>query len=148
MLDKEKVKSSEEVVENIEKEKEEEKVQEVNEEKASENETDKINEFIEEEKSPKNKEEINKSAEEEINTESNNNDLNNKVSFLQCFKEGIKGTLGIFVVSIGGLAIVGLVLRYILGLYVKDIWGMLFVVYLVVSLFYPYIKAKFYKKNK
>ncbi|ABS35016.1 DNA-binding protein [Clostridium botulinum] len=148
MLDKEKVKSSEEVVENIEKEKEEEKVQEVNEEKASENETDKINEFVEEEKSPKNKEEINKSAEEEINTESNNNDLNNKVSFLQCFKEGIKGTLGIFVVSIGGLAIVGLVLRYILGLYVKDIWGMLFVVYLVVSLFYPYIKAKFYKKNK
>ncbi|MCS4467612.1 hypothetical protein JTT07_04265 [Clostridium botulinum] len=101
MLDKEKVKSSEEVVENIEKEKEEEKVQEVNEEKASENETDKINEFVEEEKSPKNKEEINKSAEEEINTESNNNDLNNKVSFLQCFKEGIKGTLGIFVVSIG-----------------------------------------------
>ncbi|KEI90520.1 DNA-binding protein [Clostridium botulinum] len=148
MLDKEKVKSSEEVVENIEKEKEEEKVQEVNEEKASENETDKINEFVEEEKSPKNKEEINKSAEEEINTESNNNDLNNKVSFLQCFKEGIKGTLGIFVVSIGGLAIVGLVLRYILGRYVKDIWGMLFVVYLVVSLFYPYIKAKFYKKNK
>ncbi|PIH05337.1 DNA-binding protein [Clostridium combesii] len=148
MLDKEKVKSSEEVVENIEKEKEEEKVQEVNEEKASENETDKINEFVEEEKSPKNKEEINKSAEEEINTESNNNDLKNKVSFLQCFKEGIKGTLGIFVVSIGGLAIVGLVLRYILGLYVKDIWGMLFVVYLVVSLFYPYIKAKFYKKNK
>ncbi|HDK7138170.1 TPA: DNA-binding protein [Clostridium botulinum] len=148
MLDKEKVKSSEEVVENIEKEKEEEKVQEVNEEKASENETDKINEFLEEEKSPKNKEEINKSAEEETNTESNNNDLKNKVSFLQYFKEGIKGTLGIFVVSIGGLAIVGLVLRYILGLYVKDIWGMLFVVYLVVSLFYPYIKAKFYKKNK
>ncbi|NFD76753.1 DNA-binding protein [Clostridium botulinum] len=148
MLDKEKVKSSEEVVENIEKEKEEEKVQEVNEEKASENETDKINEFVEEEKSPKNKEEINKSAEEETNTESNNNDLKNKVSFLQYFKEGIKGTLGIFVVSIGGLAIVGLVLRYILGLYVKDIWGMLFVVYLVVSLFYPYIKAKFYKKNK
>lgn len=33
MLDKEKVKSSEEVVENIEKEKEEEKVQEVNGEK-------------------------------------------------------------------------------------------------------------------
>ncbi|EPS49087.1 sap DNA-binding domain-containing protein [Clostridium botulinum CFSAN002369] len=33
-----------------------------------------------------------------------------------------------------------------MGLYVKDIWGMLFVVYLVVSLFYPYIKAKFYKK--
>ncbi|MBD5644579.1 DNA-binding protein [Clostridium botulinum] len=148
MLDKEKVKSSEEVVENIEKEKEEEKVQEVNEEKTSENETDKINEFVEEEKSPKNKEEINKSAEEETNTESNNNDLKNKVSFLQYFKEGIKGTLGIFVVSIGGLAIVGLVLRYILGLYVKDIWGMLFVVYLVVSLFYPYIKAKFYKKNK
>lgn len=146
MLDKEKVKYSEEVVENIEKEKEEEKVQEVNEEKASENETDKINEFVEEEKSPKNKEEINKSAEEETNTESNNNDLKNKVSFLQYFKEGIKGTLGIFVVSIGGLAIVGLVLRYILGLYVKDIWGMLFVVYLVVSLFYPYIKAKFYKK--
>ncbi|ACO87087.1 DNA-binding protein [Clostridium botulinum] len=148
MLDKEKVKSSEEVVENIEKEKEEEKVQEVNGGKASENETDKINEFVEEEKSPKNKEEINKSAEEETNTESNNNDLKNKVSFLQYFKEGIKGTLGIFVVSIGGLAIVGLVLRYILGLYVKDIWGMLFVVYLVVSLFYPYIKAKFYKKNK
>ncbi|HCL4548773.1 DNA-binding protein [Clostridium botulinum] len=148
MLDKEKVKSSEEVVENIEKEKEEEKVQEVNEEKASENETDKINEFVEEEKSPKNKEEINKSAEEETNTESNNNDLKNKVSFLQYFKEGIKNTLGIFVVSIGGLAIVGLVLRYILGLYVKDIWGMLFIVYLVVSLFYPYIKAKFYKKNK
>lgn len=148
MLDKEKVKSSEEVVENIEKEKEEGKVQEVNEEKASENETDKINEFVEEERSPKNKEEINKSAEEKTNTESNNNDLKNKVSFLQYFKEGIKGTLGIFVVSIGGLAIVGLVLRYILGLYVKDIWGMLFVVYLVVSLFYPYIKAKFYKKNK
>ncbi|APH22325.1 hypothetical protein [Clostridium botulinum] len=148
MLDKEKVKSSEEVVENIEKEKEEEKVQEVNGGKASENETDKINEFVQEEKSPKNKEEINKSAEEETNTESNNNDLKNKVSFLQYFKEGIKGTLGIFVVSIGGLAIVGLVLRYILGLYVKDIWGMLFVVYLVVSLFYPYIKAKFYKKNK
>ncbi len=147
MLDKEKVKSSEEVVENIEKEKEEEKVQEVNGGKASENETDKINEFVEEEKSPKNKEEINKSAEEETNTESNNNDLKNKVSFLQYFKEGIKGTLGIFVVSIGGLAIVGLVLRYILGLYVKDIWGMLFVVYLVVSLFYPYIKAKFYKKK-
>ncbi|APQ76969.1 DNA-binding protein [Clostridium botulinum] len=144
MLDKEKVKSSKEVVENIEKEKEEEKVQEVNEEKASENETDKINEFIEEEKSPKNKEEINKSAEEE----SNNNDLKNKVSFLQCFKEGIKSTLGIFVVSIGFLAVVGLVLRYILGLYVKDVWGMLFIVYLVVSLFYPYIKAKFYKKNK
>ncbi|NFL54630.1 EscU/YscU/HrcU family type III secretion system export apparatus switch protein [Clostridium botulinum] len=148
MLDKEKVKSSEEVVENIEKEKEEEKVQEVNGGKASENETDKINEFVEEEKSPKNKEEINKSAEEETNTESNNNDLKNKVSFLQCFKEGIKSTLGIFVVSIGFLAVVGLVLRYILGLYVKDVWGMLFIVYLVVSLFYPYIKAKFYKKNK
>ncbi|RFM19346.1 DNA-binding protein, partial [Clostridium botulinum] len=28
------------------------------------------------------------------------------------------------------------------------VWGMLFIVYLVVSLFYPYIKAKFYKKNK
>ncbi|ACA46681.1 DNA-binding protein [Clostridium botulinum] len=148
MLDKEKAKSSEEVVENIEKEKDEEKVQEVNKEKASENETDKINEFVEEEKSPKNKEEINKSAEEETNTESNNNDLKNKVSFLQCFKEGIKGTLGIFVVSIGFLAVVGLVLRYILGFYVKDVWGMLFIVYLVVSLFYPYIKAKFYKKNK
>ncbi|EKX78629.1 hypothetical protein CFSAN001628_018159 [Clostridium botulinum CFSAN001628] len=146
MLDKEKAKSSEEVVENIEKEKDEEKVQEVNKEKASENETDKINEFVEEEKSPKNKEEINKSAEEETNTESNNNDLKNKVSFLQCFKEGIKGTLGIFVVSIGFLAVVGLVLRYILGFYVKDVWGMLFIVYLVVSLFYPYIKAKFYKK--
>ncbi|ACA55513.1 DNA-binding protein [Clostridium botulinum] len=148
MLDKEKVKSSEEVVGNIEKEKGEKKVQEVNEEKASENETDKNNEAIEEEKSPKNKEEINKSAKEETNTENNNNDLKNKVSFLQCFKEGIKNTLGIFVVSIGFLAVVGLVLRYILGLYVKDVWGMLFIVYLVVSLFYPYIKAKFYKKNK
>ncbi|ACQ54884.1 DNA-binding protein [Clostridium botulinum] len=148
MLDKEKVKSSEEVVENIEKEKDEEKIQEVNKEKASENETDKNNEVIEEEKFPKNKEEINKSAKEETNTENNNNDLKNKVSFLQCFKEGIKNTLGIFVVSIGFLAVVGLVLRYILGLYVKDVWGMLFIVYLVVSLFYPYIKAKFYKKNK
>ncbi|NFU38925.1 DNA-binding protein, partial [Clostridium sporogenes] len=29
-----------------------------------------------------------------------------------------------------------------------DAWGMLFIVYLVVSLFYPYIKAKFYRKNK
>ncbi|HDK7168053.1 TPA: DNA-binding protein [Clostridium botulinum] len=140
MLDKEEVKASEEVVENIEKEKEEEKVKEVNDEKVSEDETDKINEFVEEE-ALKNKEE--KTKEEEVH-----NDIKDKVGFLQCFKEGIKNTLGIFIVSIGVLAVIGLILRYIIGLYVVDAWGMLFIVYLVVSLFYPYIKAKFYRKNK
>ncbi|EPY2277770.1 DNA-binding protein [Clostridium sporogenes] len=151
MLDEEKVKASEEVVENIEKEKEEEKEKEVNEEKVSEDETDKINEFVEEEVL-KNKEEIDKSSkqdkEEKTKEEEAHNDLKDKVGFLQYFKEGIKNTLGIFVVSIGILAVIGLILRYIIGLYVVDAWGMLFIVYLVVSLFYPYIKSKFYRKNK
>ncbi|EKO1912693.1 DNA-binding protein [Clostridium botulinum] len=150
MLDKEEVKASEEVVENIEKE--EEKVKEVNDEKVSEDETDKINEFVEEEALKNKEEEIDKSAkedkEEKTKEEEVHNDIKDKVGFLQYFKEGIKNTLGIFVVSIGGLAIIGLILRYIIGLYVKDAWGMLFIVYLVVSLFYPYIKAKFYRKNK
>ena len=150
MLDKEEVKASEEVVENIEKEKEEEK--EVNEEKVSENKTDKINEFVEEDALKNKEEEIDKSAkeykEEKTKEDEVYNDIKDKVDFLQYFKEGIKNTLGIFVVSIGGLAIIGLILRYIIGLYVKDAWGMLFIVYLVVSLFYPYIKAKFYRKNK
>ena len=152
MLDKEEVKASEEVVENIEKEKEEEKVQEVNEEKVSENKTDKINEFVEEDALKNKEEEIDKSAkeykEEKTKEDEVYNDIKDKVDFLQYFKEGIKNTLGNFVVSIGGLAIIGLILRYIIGLYVKDAWGMLFIVYLVVSLFYPYIKAKFYRKNK
>ncbi|EPY6471201.1 DNA-binding protein [Clostridium sporogenes] len=151
MLDKEEVKASEEVVENKEKEKEEEKVKEVNEGKVSEDETDKINEFVEEEVL-KNKEEIDKSSkqdkEEKTKEEEAHNDLKDKVGFLQYFKEGIKNTLGIFVVSIGILAVIGLILRYIIGLYVVDAWGMLFIVYLVVSLFYPYIKSKFYRKNK
>lgn len=152
MLDKEEVKASEEVVENIEKEKEEEKVQEVNEEKVSENKTDKINEFVEEDALKNKEEEIDKSAkeykEEKTKEDEVYNDIKDKVDFLQYFKEGIKNTLGIFVVSIGVLAVIGLILRYIIGLYVKDAWGMLFIVYLVVSLFYPYIKAKFYRKNK
>ncbi|MGO5074772.1 DNA-binding protein [Clostridium sporogenes] len=152
MLDKEEVKASEEVVENIEKEKEEEKVQEVNEEKVSENKTDKINEFVEEDALKNKEEEIDKSPkeykEEKTKEDEVHNDIKDKVGFLQYFKEGIKNTLGIFVVSIGGLAIIGLILRYIIGLYVKDAWGMLFIVYLVVSLFYPYIKSKLYKKNK
>ncbi len=135
MLDKEEVKASEEVVENIEKEKEEEKVREVNDEKVSEDETDKINEFVEEEAL--------KNKEDEVH-----NDLKNEGGFLQDFKEGIKNTLGIFVVSVGGLVVLGLILRYILGFNIKDVWGMLFIVYLVVSLFYPYIKSKLYKKNK
>ncbi|EPY2275238.1 DNA-binding protein [Clostridium sporogenes] len=151
MLDEEKVKASEEVVENIEKEKEEEKEKEVNEEKVSEDETDKINEFVEEE-ALKNKEEIDKSAKEykerKTKEEESHSDLKDKVGFLEYFKEGIKNTLGIFVLSIGGLAIIGLILRYIIGFYVKDAWAMLFIVYLVVSLFYPYIKVKFYRKNK
>lgn len=151
MLDKEEVKASEEVVENIEKEKEEEKVKEVNDEKVSEDEADKINEVVEEEVL-KNKEEIDKSAkqdkEEKTKEDEAHNDIKDKVGFLQYFKEGIKNTLGIFIVSIGVLAVIGLILRYIIGLYVVDAWGMLFIVYLVVSLFYPYIKVKFYRKNK
>ncbi|MDU1321228.1 MAG: DNA-binding protein [Clostridium botulinum] len=151
MLDKEEVKASEEVVENIEKEKEEEKVKEVNDEKVSEDEADKINEVVEEEVL-KNKEEIDKSAkedkEEKTKEDEAHNDIKDKAGFLQYFKEGIKNTLGIFIVSIGVLAVIGLILRYIIGLYVVDAWGMLFIVYLVVSLFYPYIKAKFYRKNK
>ncbi|NFP91760.1 DNA-binding protein [Clostridium sporogenes] len=147
MLDKEEVKASEEVVENIEKEKEEEKVKEVNDEKVSEDETDKINEFVEEEALKNKEEEIDKFAKEDKEEEVHN-DIKDKVGFLQCFKEGIKNTLGIFIVSIGVLAVIGLILRYIIGLYVVDAWGMLFIVYLVVSLFYPYIKAKFYRKNK
>ncbi|APF26114.1 MULTISPECIES: DNA-binding protein [Clostridium] len=151
MLDKEEVKASEEVVENIEKEKEEEKVKEVNDEKVSEDEADKINEFVEEEALKNKEEEIDKSSKydkEEKTKEEAHNDIKYKVGFLQYFKEGIKNTLGIFVVSIGVLAVIGLILRYIIGLYVVDAWGMLFIVYLVVSLFYPYIKAKFYRKNK
>lgn len=152
MLDKEEVKASEEVVENIEKEKEEEKVKEVNDEKVSEDETDKINEFVEEDALKNKEEEIDKSAkedkEEKTKEDEVHNDIKDKVGFLQYFKEGIKNTLGIFIASIGVLAVIGLILRYIIGLYVKDAWGMLFIVYLVVSLFYPYIKAKFYRKNK
>lgn len=152
MLDKEEVKASEEVVENIEKEKEEEKVKEVNEEKVSEDETDKINEFVEEEVLKNKEEEIDKSSkqdkEEKTKEEEAHNDIKDKVGFLQYFKKGIKNTLGIFGVSIGVLAVIGLILRYIIGLYVVDAWGMLFIVYLVVSLFYPYIKSKLYKKNK
>ncbi|ENK0837613.1 DNA-binding protein [Clostridium botulinum] len=152
MLDKEEVKASEEVVENIEKEKEEEKVKEVNDEKVSEDETDKINEFVEEEALKNKEEEIDKSAkedkEEKTEQDKSHNDLKNEGSFLQGFKEGIKNTLGIFVVSVGGLVVLGLILRYILGFNIKDVWGMLFIVYLVVSLFYPYIKSKFYRKNK
>ncbi|APH14018.1 hypothetical protein NPD5_3070 [Clostridium sporogenes] len=144
MLDKEEVKASEEVVENIEKEKEEEKVKEVNEEEVSEDETDKINEVVEEEIDKSSKQD----KEEKTKEDEAHNDLKNKVGFLQYFKEGIKNTLGIFGVSIGVLAVIGLILRYIIGLYVVDAWGMLFIVYLVVSLFYPYIKAKFYRKNK
>jgi len=105
MLDKEEVKASEEVVENIEKEKEEEKVKEVNDEKVSEDETDKINEFVEEDALKNKEEEIDKSAkedkEEKTKEDEVHNDIKDKVGFLQYFKEGIKNTLGIFVVSIG-----------------------------------------------
>ncbi|EJO5349508.1 DNA-binding protein [Clostridium botulinum] len=136
MLDKDDIKSSEEVVEN---EKEEEKV-------------DKNDEFVEKEKDAKEKEEIDEVVEEDKKEKTiedkDNNDSNDKTGFFQYLKEGIKNTLGIFIVSIGGLAILGLILRYILGFNIKDIWGMLFIVYLVVSLFYPYIKSKFYRKNK
>ncbi len=151
MLDKEEVKASEEVVENIEKEKEEEKVKEVNDEKVSEDEADKINEFVEEEALKIKKKKLislqNTTKKKKLKEEAHN-DIKYKVGFYNTLKKGIKNTLGIFVVSIGVLAVIGLILRYIIGLYVVDAWGMLFIVYLVVSLFYPYIKAKFYRKNK
>ncbi|MBD5638317.1 DNA-binding protein [Clostridium botulinum] len=148
MLDKEEVKASEEVVENIEKEKEEEKVKEVNDEKVSEDEADKINEFVEEEALRNKEEEIDKFAKEDKKEKTKEDEIHNDIKDKVGFKEGIKNTLGIFIVSIGVLAVIGLILRYIIGLYVVDAWGMLFIVYLVVSLFYPYIKAKFYRKNK
>lgn len=119
MSDKEEIKNSEQV-ENTEKvlEKEEDKK------------VDKVDDFVDNEKI----------LEQNLSKD--------KLSFFQYFKEGIKNTLGIFVVSLGGLVVLGLILRYIIGLYVKDVWGMLFIVYLVISLFYPYIKSKFGKKNK
>ncbi|NFA61595.1 DNA-binding protein [Clostridium sporogenes] len=139
MLDKEEMKNSEEV-ENTEKVLEREEDKEV----------DKVDDFVEDEKTLENtKEEANDSIDEDKKEETVEQDLlKDKLSFLQYFKEGIKNTLGIFIVSIGGLAVVGLILRYIVGLYVKDAWAMLFIVYLVISLFYPYIKSKYHKKNK
>ncbi|NFN85906.1 DNA-binding protein [Clostridium sporogenes] len=139
MLDKEEMKNSEQV-ENTEKVLEREEDKEVG----------KVDEFVEDEKTLENiKEEANDSIEEDKKEKTVEQDLSkDKLSFLQYFKEGIKNTLGIFIVSIGGLAVVGLILRYIVGFYVKDAWGMLFIVYLVISLFYPYIKSKFHKKNK
>ncbi|MGO5065565.1 MULTISPECIES: DNA-binding protein [unclassified Clostridium] len=139
MLDKEEMKNSEQV-ENTEKVLEREEDKEVG----------KVDEFVEDEKTLENiKEEANDSIEEDKKEKTVEQDLSkDKLSFLQYFKEGIKNTLGIFIVSIGGLAVVGLILRYIVGFYVKDAWGMLFIVYLVISLFYPYIKSGFHKKNK
>ena len=143
MLDKDEVKSSEEIVENIEnKEEATEKVVENIEKKEESKEVVKNTE-----KSDELPEEINDKF-EEITVKNHNEIKKEKVGFLQFFKEGIKNTLGIFVVSLGSLVVLGLILRYILGFNIKDIWGMLFIVYLIVSLFYPYIKAKFYRKNK
>lgn len=138
MLDKEEIKNSEEV-ENTEKVLEREEDKEV----------DKVDDFVEDEKTLENtKEEANDSIEEDKKEETLGQNISkDKLSFFQYFKEGIKNTLGIFIVSIGGLAVVGLILRYIVGLYVKDAWAMLFIVYLVISLFYPYIKSKFHKKK-
>ncbi|WP_409068733.1 DNA-binding protein [Clostridium sp. FAM 1755] len=139
MLDKEEMKNSEQV-ENTEKVLEKEENKEVG----------KVDDFVEDEKTLENeKEKVNDSIEKDKKEETVEHNISkDKLSFFQYFKEGIKNTLGIFIVSIGGLAVVGLILRYIVGLYVKDAWGMLFIVYLVVSLFYPYIKSKFNKKNK
>ncbi|ENK1242836.1 DNA-binding protein [Clostridium botulinum] len=139
MLDKEEMKNSEQV-ENTEKVLEKEENKEVG----------KVDDFVEDEKTLENeKEKVNDSIEKDKKEETVEHNISkDKLSFFQYFKEGIKNTLGIFIVSIGGLAVVGLILRYIVGLYVKDAWGMLFIVYLVISLFYPYIKSKFYKKNK
>ncbi|EJP6471084.1 DNA-binding protein [Clostridium botulinum] len=139
MLDKEEMKNSEEV-ENTEKVLEREEDKEV----------DKVDDFVEDEKTLENtKEEANDSIEEDKKEETLGQNISkDKLSFFQYFREGIKNTLGIFIVSIGGLAVVGLILRYIVGFYVRDAWGMLFIVYLVISLFYPYIISKFNKKNK
>ncbi|KOR27085.1 DNA-binding protein [Clostridium sp. L74] len=139
MLDKEEMKNSEQV-ENTEKVLEKEENKEVG----------KVDDFVEDEKTLENeKEKVNDSIEKDKKEETVEHNISkDKLSFFQYFKEGIKNTLGIFIVSIGGLAVVGLILRYIVGLYVKDAWGMLFIVYLVISLFYPYIKSKFNKKNK
>ncbi|NFV12819.1 DNA-binding protein [Clostridium sporogenes] len=139
MLDKEEMKNSEQV-ENTEKVLEKEENKEVG----------KVDDFVEDEKTLENeKEKVNDSIEKDKKEETVEHNISkDKLSFFQYFKEGIKNTLGIFIVSIGGLALVGLILRYIVGLYVKDAWGMLFIVYLVISLFYPYIKSKFNKKNK
>lgn len=139
MLDKEEMKNSEQV-ENTEKVLEKEENKEVG----------KVDDFVEDEKTLENeKEKVNDSIEKDKKEETVEHNISkDKLSFFQYFKEGIKNTLGIFIVSIGGLAVVGLILRYIVGLYVKDAWGMLFIVYLVISLFYPYIISKFNKKNK
>lgn len=133
MLNNDETKASKEAVENTKNEKEENKTKQVNEEKSK---TDTIDDSIKEDK------------QENIKTVKDNNDSTDKLRFSQYLKEGIKNTLGTFVVSIGVLAVLGLILRYIIGLYVVDAWGMLFIIYLIVSLFYPYIKSKFSRKNK
>lgn len=72
----------------------------------------------------------------------------NKKGFLSLFKTGIIDTLITLLISAVGLCILGIVFRYIFGYNIIDVWGMLFVVYLVIAVFYPAIKNAFLSRKK
>lgn len=128
MIDNEKIKNSDEEIKNSN-----------NEEHIEENNNEEILEKNED-----------KNIEEKVeNNKEENITPKNKINFVEYFKEGFKHTLCEFLISAAVLVVVGIVLRYILGYYIANIWGVSFIVFLVVSIFYPYIKAVYgAKKNK
>ncbi|WP_050606873.1 hypothetical protein [Clostridium niameyense] len=128
MMDNEEIKNSDEEIKDSNNE---ENIEENNNEETLEkNEDENIEEKVE------------NNAEENITPR-------NKINFVECFKEGLKHTVCEFLISAAVLVVLGVVLRYIFGYYIANLWGMSFIVFLVVSIFYPYIKLVYgAKKNK
>ncbi len=88
--------------------------------------------------------EINKTQKKQVSSK----DKSDKITFANLLKKGIINTLGTMFISVAILAILGLIFKYILGYYIIDPWGMLFIIFLIVSVFYPSINYVYKKKKK
>ncbi|GAA0746988.1 DNA-binding protein [Clostridium oceanicum] len=91
---------------------------------------------------------IDKEIDKTQNKQVSSKDKSDKITFSNLLKKGIINTLGTMFISVGILAILGLIFKYILGYYIIDPWGMLFIIFLIVSVFYPSINYVYKKKKK
>lgn len=96
-------------------------------------------------------EELSQSIEEEnkIETEDNQTDIEEGQAeiiktnpFYTNLLKGIIDTGITFIVSGVLLLITNVILKYIFGYYIVDLWGMLFIMFLITSVFYPTFKDK------